>query len=195
MKKPINDTEYLAVLQDYYAQFRVLPSYARLTELFGFASKAAVKKALDRLAQAGMLDRTPDGDWAPSNQFFDRFVVHQPVPAGVPVTALDDSGEQMTIDRFLIEEPSKTVLIKVKGDSMINAGIHSGDLAVVQRRSSAEVGEKVVAIVDDEFTLKILARDALGFHLQPANPDYPLIRATGSLEIFGVVVGLIRKYQ
>ncbi len=195
MKKPINDSEYLAVLQDYYAQFRVLPSYARLTELFGFASKAAVKKALDRLAQAGMLDRTSDGDWAPSNQFFDRFVIHQPVPAGVPVTALVDSGEQMTIDRFLIDEPAKTVLIKVKGDSMISAGIHSGDLAVVQRRSSAEVGEKVVAIVDDEFTLKILARDAQGYHLQPANPDYPLIRPVGSLEIFGVVVGLIRKYQ
>jgi repressor LexA len=78
---------------------------------------------------------------------------------------------------------------------MINAGIHSGDLAVVERRSQANPGEVVVAVVDDEFTLKTLGRDKDGYHLLPANPDFPIIRPNGKLEIFGVLVGLVRKYS
>ena len=194
MKKTINDLEHLATLQDYYAQHRVLPSYARLMEILGYASKSAVKKVLERLETAGMLERTPDGDWAPTERFFERVVANEPVPAGMPVTTLDDGVEQMTIDRFLIQDPGETVLIRVKGDSMINAGIHNGDLAVVERRKNANVGEQVVAVVDDQFTLKTLGRDQEGYHLIPANPEYPVIRPNGKLEIFGVVVGLVRRY-
>ena len=112
----------------------------------------------------------------------------------MPVSTLDDGVEQMTIYRYLIQEPGQTVLIRVKGDSMINAGIHSGDLAVVERRQDAQLGEQVVAVVDDQFTLKTLGRDVQGYFLQPANPEYPVIRPNGKLEIFGVVVGLVRRY-
>ena len=69
VKKAINDHEHLATLQSYYAEHRVLPSYARLMSLLGFASKSAVKKVLERLEGMGMLERTPDGDWAPSERF------------------------------------------------------------------------------------------------------------------------------
>jgi repressor LexA len=192
--KALNDHEHLATLQRYYAQHRVLPSYARLMEVLGYASKSAVKKVLERLEVAGMLERTPDGDWAPTERFFERVVANEPVPAGMPVTTLDDGVEQMTIDRYLIQEPGQTVLIRVKGDSMINAGIHSGDLAVVERRHDAQVGEQVVAVVDDQFTLKTLGRDKQGFFLLPANPEFDVIRPNGKLEIFGVVVGLVRRY-
>jgi repressor LexA len=192
--KALHDHEHLATLQHYYAQHRVLPSYARLMEILGYASKSAVKKVLERLGAVGMLDRTPDGDWAPTEHFFERLVANEPVPAGMPVSTLDDGVEQMTIDRYLIQEPGQTVLIRVKGDSMINAGIHSGDLAVVERRQDAQLGEQVVAVVDDQFTLKTLGRDVQGYFLQPANPEYPVIRPNGKLEIFGVVVGLVRRY-
>ena len=183
MKKSINDQNHLAELQGYYAEHRVFPSYARLMGLLGFASKSAVKKLLERLETDGMLERTPDGDWAPAPRFFERVIAHEPVPAGMPISTLDDAFDQMTIDRFLITKPSETLLVRVKGDSMINAGIHSGDL-----------GRVVVAVVDDEFTLKTLGRDKDGYHLLPANPNYPVIRPKGKLEIFGVVVGLVRKY-
>lgn len=194
VKKAINDHEHLATLQGYYAEHRVLPSYARLMSLLGFASKSAVKKVLERLEGGGMLERTPDGDWAPSEQFFERAIATQPVPAGMPISADSDAHEQITIDRFLIQQPAKTVLIRVKGDSMVEAGIHDGDLAVVERRSDATQGDIVVAVVDDQFTLKTLARDKDGYHLLPANPNYPVIRPNGKLEIFGVLVGLVRKY-
>lgn len=190
-----NDREHLVRLQAYYAEYRTFPSYARLMEILGFASKSAIKKVLERLEAAGMLERTPDGDWAPSDSFFERTIASQPVPAGSPVAVSDETCEQVMLDRFLIEKPAQTVIIRVKGESMIDAGIHSGDLAIVERRTHAQPGELVVGIVDDEFTLKTLGRDKEGFHLIPANPDFSIIRPQGKLEIFGVVVGLVRKYS
>ena len=195
VKKAINDHEHLATLQGYYAEHRVLPSYARLMSLLGFASKSAVKKVLERLENAGMLERTLDGDWAPSERFFERAIATQPVPAGTPISADADIHEQISIDRFLIDQPAKTVLIRVKGDSMVDAGIRHGDLAVVERKTEASQGDIVVAVVDDEFTLKTLARDKDGYHLLPANPNYSVIRPNGKLEIFGVLVGLVRRYS
>ena len=195
MKKANNDQDHLASLQDYYARHRVLPSYARLMDLLNFASKSAVKKVLERLETAAMLERTPDGDWAPAQKFFERFIANQPVPAGMPVASLDDACETVAIDRLLIEKPTQTILVRVKGDSMVDAGIHSGDLAVVQRRAHAVPGTIVLAVVDDEFTLKTLGRDKSGYHLLPANPAFPMIRPRGKLEIFGVLVGLVRKYS
>jgi len=194
VKKATNDHEHLATLQGYYAEHRVLPSYARLMSLLGFASKSAVKKVLERLENAGMLERTLDGDWAPSERFFERAIATQPVPAGTPISADADIHEQISIDRFLIDQPAKTVLIRVKGDSMVDAGIRHGDLAVVERKTEASQGDIVVAVVDDEFTLKTLARDKDGYHLLPANPNYSVIRPNGKLEIFGVLVGLVRRY-
>ena len=194
VKKAINDHEHLATLQGYYAEHRVLPSYARLMSLLGFASKSAVKKVLERLENAGMLERTLDGDWAPSERFFERAIATQPVPAGTPISADADIHEQISIDRFLIDQPAKTVLIRVKGDSMVDAGIRHGDLAVVERKTEASQGDIVVAVVDDEFTLKTLARDKDGYHLLPANPNYSVIRPNGKLEIFGVLVVLVRRY-
>jgi len=193
--KAINDHKHLATLQHYYAEHRVLPSYARLMSLLGFASKSAIKKLLERLEVAGMLERTPDGDWSPGDRFFERAIATQPVAAGMPLSTDGDIHEQITVDRYLIQQPDNTVLIRIKGDSMIEAGIHDGDLAVVERKTDAAVGNIIVAIVDDQFTLKTLARDKTGYHLLPANSNYPVIRPKGKLEIFGVVVGLVRRYK
>ncbi len=103
--------------------------------------------------------------------------------------------DSLSIDEQLIANPSKTVLVKVKGDSMIDAGIHDGDTVVVEKRASANVGDIVVAILDNEFTLKRFAREKGRIVLRPENKAYPVIRPKGDAEIFGVVVGLFRKYR
>ena len=77
---------------------------------------------------------------------------------------------------------------------MIDAGIVPGDVVIVEKRQLANVGDMVVAIVDNEFTLKTLGREGREFVLLPANKAYPVIRPKGQLEIFGVVVGQFRKY-
>jgi len=189
------DADYLAKLQDYYADWKSIPSYTKLCDVFGIASKSWVKTILDRLAKADFIQRTPDGDWVPTRQFFARPLAESSVQAGMPVSVTATQGEYFVIDELLIESPSKTTLIPVKGDSMIDAGIHEGDIAVVEKRTMANIGDIVVAIVDNEFTLKTLDKERGQFILRPSNQAYPVIRPQGSLEIYGVLVGLIRKYR
>ncbi len=190
----VKDSEYLARLQDYYARFHSFPSYARLCGILGLAAKSAVNKVLFRLASQGCITRTPDGVWVPAQGFFERHLSRAPVQAGVPTPVPDAAGEPFLIDQFLVRVPSKTALIPVQGDSMTGAGIHAGDRVVVEMRPTANVGDIVVAIIDNEFTVKTLGNRLGRPVLLPANPAYPVIQPEGDLEIYGVVVGLVRKY-
>jgi repressor LexA len=194
MPKVADDAAYLARLQDYFARWRSLPAYEPLQAVLGLASRSAVAKVLHRLQAAGFVDRTPDGRWTPTGRFFDRPHAEFPVPAGLPL-ATADSGDARSIDAWLVRHPSRTVLIPITGDSMIEAGIHSGDVAVVERDAPARPGDRVIAVIDNEFTLKTLAVEDGEAMLQPANPAYPVLRPGDRLEIFGVVVGLIRNYR
>ncbi len=188
------DAIHLSQIQDYYARHRVLPSYSTLGEQLGLKSKSTVAALVARLRMEGFLESAPDKRLKPGARFFERTLADS-VRAGLPQPADDSSRDTLTLDEFLIEQPSRTVLVRVKGDSMIEAGIHPGDIAVVEKRHDAHPGDLVIAVVDDEFTLKTLAREKGEYILQPANPAYPVIRPKGSLEIFGVVVGVVRKYK
>jgi SOS regulatory protein LexA len=190
-----DDGQYLRRLQDYYARHRVLPSYARIGTLVGLNSKASVAGLVLRLKAEGFVESTPDRRLKPGRRFFERPMAES-VQAGLPMPAPDTTApDAITIDERLISNPSKTVLIKVKGDSMIDAGIHPGDTVVVEKRGSANVGDIVVAILDNEFTLKRFDREKGRVVLRPENRAYPVIRPKGDAEIFGVVVGLFRKYR
>ena len=94
-----------------------------------------------------------------------------------------------------MRHPSRTVLVPVTGDSMLEAGIHPGDRVVVERDTPARPGDVVIAVVDGEFTLKTLAVESGEAVLKPANPAYPILRPGERLQIFGVVVGLVRSYR
>jgi len=188
------DAEYLAKLQDYYARWRSLPSYAKLGRVLGIASRSAVGKVLNRLRDEDYLTRTPDEVWVPARRFFERPLADFQVPAGLPVMA-SEGGERLVVDEYLVDSPSRTTLVPVCGDSMIEAGIFDGDMAVVERDKEAIKGDIVVALVDGELTLKKLGRERGKTVLLPANPDYPIIRPKGALDILGVVVGLVRKYR
>jgi len=188
-----NDRSYLTSLQDYYAQHRALPSYSSIGQLLGLRSKSSVAALVARLKLAGYLDTTPDRRLAPTRRFFERQLADAPVQAGMPSPVEDTHGDALTIDDYLIDRPSQTVLIRVRGDSMIDAGILEGDLVVVEKSASAKRGDIVVAIVDGQFTLKRLDLDRWRFVLVPENKAYPVIRPEGALEIFGVMVGLVRK--
>ncbi len=190
------DNDYLDRLRDYYADARRIPTQQRICELIGFASKTAAKKLLFRLEAAGFVERTPDDDaWMPTARFFERHLADTAVRAGAPDMIDSSQGELFLIDQYLIRQPSRTIMVPVKGDSMIDAGIHDGDLVVVERAKAAQSGDFVIAIVDNEFTLKELGLEKGKFILKPHNPAYPIIRPTSQLEIFGVVTGLVRRYK
>src|SRR6266446_5497366 len=188
-----NDRSYLAALQDYYAAHRALPSYSSIGALLGLRSKSSVAALVARLKLAGFVESTPDRRLAPTRRFFQRPLAEAPVHAGLPSPIDDGPADALTLDDYLIEHPSRTVLVRVKGDSMIDAGVLDGDLVVVEKRAGARRGEIVVAIVDNQFTLKRLDLERGRFILRPENKAYPIIRPEGSLEIFGVMVGLVRK--
>ena len=188
-----NDRSYLGTLQDYYAKHHVLPSYASIGSLLGLRSKSSVAALVARMKLAGYLESTPDRRLAPTKRFFARPLAHSFVRAGLPDPIADDEAEAVTLDDYLIERPSQTVLVRVKGDSMIDAGIFEGDLVVVEKRPAAQSGDIVVAIVENQFTLKRLDLENGRFVLKPENKAYPVIRPEGDLEIFGVMVGLVRK--
>ena len=188
-----NDRSYLSRLQDYYARHRALPSYASIGQLLGLKSKSSVAALVARLKLSGYIDSTPDKRLAPTKRFFERALALAPVQAGLPNPIDDGNADALTIDDYLIERPSQTVLIRVKGDSMQDAGILDGDLVVVEKTASASRGDVVVAIVDNQFTLKRLDVERGQFVLKPENKAYAVIRPEGTLEIFGVMVGLVRK--
>jgi repressor LexA len=194
MAKISDDAAYLARLQDYYARWRSLPAYGPLQAVLGLASRSAVAKVLGRLRAAGFLERTPAGRWTPTARFFARPLADAPVPAGWPAIPAD-GGAVDAIDAWLVRQPSRTVLVPVVGDSMLEAGIHPGDRVVVERDVPARPGDLVIAVIDNEFTLKTLAVEDGEAVLRPANPAYPVLRPGARLQVFGVVVGLIRSYR
>ena len=195
MRTPQNDLEHLARLQDYYARHRCIPAYERLCTLWGLASRSAVGKVLERFRQQELIERTQDGDWVPSRSFFARSLAAQSVQAGLPATDLQSGVTQTLLDDLLVDTPSKTILLTVQGDSMSGANIFAGDIVIVERQENAASGEIVVALVDNELTVKTLLKDGKGWLLHPENPAFSDIRPQGELLLIGVVTGLARRLK
>lgn len=185
-------TRYLGHLRDYYQAESIIPSTTQLGALWGVEARSWAHRIAVRLKEEGFLEDAPGGRLRPGPRFFERPLAGR-VRAGLPETAADAPADVVTIDSYLIDKPSETVLFKVKGDSMVDAAIQDGDFVVIERRNTARVGDIVLAMVDDEFTLKYLAQDASCYYLMPGNADYAPIRPERALEIYGVYIGLFRK--
>lgn len=120
--------------------------------------------------------------------------VHCCIPAGFPSPAEDHAVKRLDMNDILIKSPASTFLMRVRGDSMIEAGISDGDLVLVDRSIRPTSGHVVVAVVDGEFTVKTLWKRADRVRLKAANPTYPDIipRDGQTLEVWGVVTFSIR---
>ena len=187
------DEMHLAKLRDYYAKHRVLPSFGGMAKLLGFKSTSAIAAMMARLKPAGYFSSTPDGRLQPGARFFEYPLVAT-IQAGRPQSSGDSPVEPFEISHRLVKVPSETVLLKVRGESMIDAGLLPGDIVVVLKGSEAKVGDIAVAVVDCDYTIKYLAKDDAGFYLKAGNKEYRDIRPKESLEIFGVVTGSFREY-
>lgn len=118
------------------------------------------------------------------------------VTAGFPSPADDYLDKSLDLNKYLISNPSATFFVKVEGDSMSNAGIVSGDILIVDRSIDKPFGKIIVALLNNEFTVKRLIKSKNKIYLVPENPKYPNIEITEFVDfhVWGVVTGLVRKF-
>jgi repressor LexA len=189
-----SDIEKLGQLRDYFSSYRSLPSYSYMQQLLNMRSKDTISKLVSRLKLMGFLDVAPDKKLSPGRRFFERSLSNTTVQAGAFTASHIDGGDYITIDEHLVKKPSITELIPVVGDSMKDLGIMDGDIVVVEKRPFANIGDIVVAIIDDKFTIKTLGKEKDSYVLIPANKDFEIIRPKEQFSIYGVVAGQFRSY-
>ncbi len=178
------------------------PSLSDLAIAFGVRSKNAVAKVVNALVKNGYLHKDPKGrikimelEEAVTNVVNSLTLpLFGPISAGFAAPAEEQAEELVTLDDYLVRDKNSTFLLRVRGDSMINAGIQEGDLVIVERGKEPKVGDIVVGVLDGEFTLKRLRKDKGKFYLQAENDAYPDLFALDELKTAGVVRGVIRRY-
>jgi repressor LexA len=194
--------DVLGFIESELEQNGVAPTLREIAEKFGFASTASAQKHIALLERKGFLRREKhqkrglvlarrSPTEAPGEVELPLLGL---VAAGSPIESVPDP-EPVSVPPGFIGAGDHFVL-KVRGESMIDDGIHDGDLVVVQRTADAKDGDMVVALVDGEVTLKRLYREPpTTIRLQPANADMqPIFVPAETVTVQGIVVGLLRRY-
>ncbi|MFH1507965.1 MAG: LexA family transcriptional regulator [Candidatus Omnitrophota bacterium] len=193
MEKESRETA-LHKIKDFYFGKRRMPSYSEMLGIFRVKSKNAAFKKVQKLVKEGFLEKDISGRLIPG-KVFGVLKVLGFVRAGFPSPAEEELVDTMNLDEYLISSPQATYLLKVDGDSMLDAGIHPKDLVLVQKNLSPRNGDIVVACVDKEWTLKYFEKHKGKVLLRAANKKYPDIYPQEELIIAGVVIANVRKYR
>ncbi|MCI7128209.1 MAG: transcriptional repressor LexA [Clostridium sp.] len=175
------------------------PAVREICEAVHLKSTSSVHSHLESLEKNGYIRRDPtkprtieilDDDFALTRREVVNVPVIGTVAAGTPILAEQNIEDYLPIPAEML--PNKEVfMLKVKGNSMIEAGIYSGDKVIVAKQPDAENGDKVVALVDDSATVKTFYKENGHFRLQPENSSMdPII--LDHVEILGKVIGLFR---
>jgi repressor LexA len=179
------------------------PTVREIGKATGLRSSCSVQKHLNQLESKGVIKRDPykyrsiellkDGAPMPRRRTVTVPLVGR-VAAGIPITAEENVEENYPLPEALVPRDGECFMLRVKGDSMINAGIHDGDLVVVRKQDTASNGEIVVARIGEEATVKTFyTAGENGIKLQPENPHMrPIITKEAVIE--GRVVLSLRQY-
>ena len=171
---------------------RALPSYETIAKTFGYKSKNSIKQYIEVLKKKGLIISENNLNYINSNQFGANLIMSS-VKAGFAGIMDDKIEKRMSLDEMLNINSPSTFVFKVSGDSMTDVGILDGDYVIVKKTPEANIGDIVLAVIDNEFTLKTFRKDKQGAYLEPQNKDYPILRPKFSLKIFGVALGITRK--
>ena len=191
--------EILEYIKEMILKKRYPPAVREICEAVHLKSTSSVHSHLESLEKNGYIRRDPtkprtieilDDDFALTRRELVNVPVIGTVAAGVPILAEQNIEDYLPIPAGIL--PNKEVfMLKVKGNSMIEAGIYNGDKVIVVKQPNAENGDKVVALVDDSATVKTFYKENGHFRLQPENSSMdPII--LDQVEILGKVIGLFR---
>ena len=182
----------LAALKDFYRERRRMPSLAEMAKLFGFRSRNAAKSLMDRWSADGVVGRDRQGRLLPGPSFHGLRVLGS-VEAGFPSPAEEEMADTMSLDEWLLPNAAASFMLKVSGNSMIDAGILPGDMVILNRGQLPKNGDIVVAEVDRQWTIKYFEKRGSRVVLKPANRAFKPIEAQEELRVAGVVTAVIRK--
>lgn len=180
-------------IMDFYSARRRMPSYAEIMKLFGYKSKNAAYKMVERLIDQGAMSKDATGRLIP-NQSFNEVPLLGLVEAGFPSDVDGQTLDTIDVNEYLFEHKEVSYLLRVKGDSMIDAGIREGDLVMAEKGKEAKPGDIVIAHIDGGWTMKYLRKKGDKAYLEPANKKYRPIYPEQELEIAAVVKGVVRRY-
>ncbi len=190
----IRQQEVLDILRDFIEENGIAPTHAELADLLGVSSTKAAADHLKALAKKGVIRL--HSEKTRGIQILAGEVEELPligyVAAGLPIEAVENVERFVTIPEVL-RRKKPTFLLRVRGDSMKDAGILDGDLIAVRKSHTADIGQIVVARIDDDVTVKRLGRDKGQAVLYPENNEFsPIYVSPEHLVIEGQFVGLIR---
>jgi repressor LexA len=186
------------------------PTVREIGEAFQIASTNGVRSILGALIKKGYIRRTPklsrgieivheqetiDSQNASLTGNTLEIPIVGRIAAGEPILAVQNLEGTVVVDRDFLAAQEDVFALRVRGDSMIEAGIHHGDLIFARQQMTAETGEIVVALVNNEATVKYYKPDASRILLMPANAQYSPIEVLPHDEfaISGRVIGVMRK--
>jgi repressor LexA len=181
-------------LSAFYIDSKRMPTYEEMKDLFNVASKNTVAYRVNKLVESGFLVK--DGNKLTLSNTGSVMRLGT-VQAGFPTAADEDiETEVLSLDEFLIEKKKSTYMLEVVGESMKDAGILQGDLVLVERGRMPRRGDIVLALVDNEYTLKYLETERGKPVLVPANKSFRKIYPDpDTLKIEAVLKAVVRKYR
>jgi len=192
----------LAFVNEYMHEYGYPPSIREICKGVGLSSTSTVHAHLETLKKNGILEKAnaksrslrlknPIDEVVSENDIVNVPVIGK-VAAGSPIFATENLERTFPIPADFVGTSSQTFMLKVKGESMIEAGILDGDYIIVKQQAVANNGEIVVALIEDEATVKTFYKEKDCIRLQPENSSMePIIVKEAA--ILGKVVGLIRK--
>ncbi len=192
---PTNPTRIQAgirKLKEFYREQKRMPSYREIAELMEYKSKFAAQRLIATLLEMKAVIKDHTGRLLPGNAF-QALRQLGTVKAGWPSPAEEENVDTLSLDDWLIQNKEASFMLKVDGDSMIDAGIVPGDHVIIQRGRQPRNGDIVIAEVDNEWTMKYYEKQGQVITLMPANKNYGPIHAKTELKIAGVVTSVIRK--
>ena len=167
---------------------------SEMCTLLGFQSKSGAYKLAARLIDQEVLAKDTSGTLIPGRRLLEVPVLGM-VEAGFPSPAEEELLDTMSLDDFLIGNREATYILRVQGDSMIDAGIMPGDLVLVERTETASTGDIVIAEIDGKFTMKYLRKRGRKVWLESGNKKYKPFYPKAELKVVAVVTSVIRKYR
>ena len=187
-------SERIPVVNRFVQKHGRAPTLDELCSLFNVKSKNTASVMAAKFVEAGVLARTATGRLtAPRQSPAFKLRLLGSVAAGFPSPAEESLLDTMSLDEYLVTRPEATFMLRVEGDSMVDAGILPGDTVLVERGRTPRNGDIVIACVDAAWTMKFFFKDTKGVRLEPANKKYETIRPKRGLAVEGVVSSVIRK--